>query len=136
MQTFLPYPDFETSLRVLDSRRLGKQRLEALQLLHAISAKGSGWSRHPAATMWRGYANALKHYHNLAIDEWVRRGYRNCMSKKRIRGRIVYPSWLGDEAFHASHRSNLLRKDRRHYGVFGWTEPDDLPYVWPGRPKD
>jgi hypothetical protein len=40
---------------------------------------------------------------------------------------------LGDEAFHASHRSNLLRKDRDYYGAFGWTEPDDLPYVWPGQ---
>jgi len=39
MQTFLPYPDFAQSLRVLDSRRLGKQRLEAMQLLRAIS----GW---------------------------------------------------------------------------------------------
>jgi len=68
MQTFLPYPDFAQSLRVLDSRRLGKQRLEAMQLLRAISADGSGWSRHPAAAMWRGYTNALKQYHNLAMD--------------------------------------------------------------------
>lgn len=132
MQTFLPYPDFASSLRVLDPRRLGKQRLEALQLLRAISGQGSGWSRHPAATMWRGYDNALKQYHNLAIDEWVRRGYRNNMPKKRIQGPVVYPPWLGDEAFHASHRSNLLRKDRAYYSAFGWTEPDDLPYVWPG----
>jgi hypothetical protein len=42
-----------------------------------------------------------------------------------------YPPWLGDEAFHASHRSNLLRKNPEWYGQFGWTEPDDLPYVWP-----
>lgn len=133
MQTFLPHPDFVESLRILDSRRLGKQRVEALQLLRALSANGSGWSHHPAAIMWRGYVNALKHYHNIAIDEWVRRGYRNNMPKKPIRGRIVYPSWLGDDAFHASHRSNLLRKDRAYYGAFGWSESDDLPYVWPGR---
>jgi hypothetical protein len=43
------------------------------------------------------------------------------------------PSWLGDDAVHASHRSNLLRKDLRHYSRFGWTEPDDLEYVWPVR---
>ncbi|HQM44945.1 MAG TPA: MSMEG_6728 family protein [Smithellaceae bacterium] len=132
MQTFLPYPDFEASLRVLDYRRLGKQRLEALQLIRAISGETVGWSRHPAAVMWRGYLNALKQYHNIAIEEWIRRGYRNNMPKKRIRGKIVYPPWLGNEAFHASHRSNLLRKDREHYGAFGWTEPDNLPYLWPG----
>ena len=32
---------------------------------------------------------------------------------------------------HASHRSNLLRKEPAHYTQFGWTEPPDLPYVWP-----
>jgi hypothetical protein len=34
---------------------------------------------------------------------------------------------------HDSHRSNLLRKDPQWYGQFGWTVPDDLPYVWPVR---
>lgn len=33
MQTFLPYPDFELSVRALDNRRLGKQRVEAKQIL-------------------------------------------------------------------------------------------------------
>jgi hypothetical protein len=133
MQTFLPYADFALSLKILDSRRLGKQRVEAFQLLRALSGKGSGWSRHPAAIMWRGCVNALKQYHNIAIDEWVRRGYRNNMKKIRIHGKIVYPVWLGDDAFHAAHRSNLLRKNRDYYGAFGWTEPEDLPYVWPRR---
>lgn len=32
---------------------------------------------------------------------------------------------------HASHRSNLLRKEPEHYTQFGWTEPPDLAYVWP-----
>jgi hypothetical protein len=41
------------------------------------------------------------------------------------------PPWWGDPAFHASHRSNLLRKDPVWYGQFGWAEPPDLPYVWP-----
>ena len=41
------------------------------------------------------------------------------------------PRWLGLDAFHASHRSNLLRKDRSHYSQFNWTEHDDLPYHWP-----
>jgi len=41
------------------------------------------------------------------------------------------PLWLGNEELHASHRSNLLRKAPLWYGQFGWTEPDDLPYIWP-----
>jgi len=42
-----------------------------------------------------------------------------------------YPVWLYDEEFHASHRSNLLRKDPEYYGRFGWQELPDLPYLWP-----
>lgn len=38
MQTFLPYEDFNQSTAVLDRQRLGKQRVEALQLLKAIGA--------------------------------------------------------------------------------------------------
>ena len=44
--------------------------------------------------------------------------------------KIIYPHWLGYEPFHASHRSNLLRKDAEYYSQFGWTEPDNLPYIW------
>lgn len=36
MQTFLPYPSFELSARVLDDKRLGKQRVECLQILKAL----------------------------------------------------------------------------------------------------
>lgn len=36
MQTFLPYPNFNESAQVLDRQRLGKQRVEVLQILQAI----------------------------------------------------------------------------------------------------
>ncbi len=39
MQTFLPYPDFKESFRALDSKRLGKQRVEAFQILNAIMGR-------------------------------------------------------------------------------------------------
>jgi len=129
MQTFLPYPDFEKSLRALDYRRLGKQRVEAYQILRAIRM-GGGWRNHPATNMWRGHVNALKLYHNLCIAEWVRRGYRNRMNKMKITGPVSYPPWFGREDFHAAHRSNLLRKDPEFYGRYGWSEPPDLPYLW------
>ena len=129
MQTFLPYPDFQKSLQALDYRRLGKQRVEAYQIIRAIKY-GGGWQNHPVVTMWRGHINALKLYHNLCIDEWVRRGYRNNMQKIAIRGKIAYPKWFGRNCFHAAHRSNLLRKDPVYYGKLGWRESSDLPYLW------
>lgn len=134
MQTFLPHPDFRESLAALDYRRLGKQRVEAMQLIRALTGVSAGWRNHPAAVMWEGHLDALKLYHDLSIDEWVRRGYRNTMVKYNVEGEPSMPPWVGDADFHASHRSNLLRKDPAHYGQFGWAEPDNLPYIWPGSP--
>ena len=37
MQTFLPYKSFVKSLNCLDNKRLGKQRVEAMQILNAIT---------------------------------------------------------------------------------------------------
>jgi hypothetical protein len=130
MQTFLPYPDFNKSLECLDYRRLCKQRLEAKQILNALNGKSTGWVNHPATKMWKGYKDALSLYYDLSIDEWVRRGYRNTMQKTNITTN-KFPQWFGMEVFHAAHRSNLLRKDAAYYGQFGWTEPHDLPYIWP-----
>jgi hypothetical protein len=129
MQTFLPYPDFKKSLKTLDYRRLGKQRVEAYQIVRAIKF-GGGYRNHPAVKMWRGHINALKLYYNLSIDEWVSRGYKNRMEKMPIHGRTVFPKWFGNEKFHAAHCSNLLRKDHSYYGQFGWQEKRDLPYLW------
>ena len=39
MQTFLPYKSFEQSAQVLDWRRLGKQRVEGMQIINAITGK-------------------------------------------------------------------------------------------------
>lgn len=132
MQTFLPYPDFNQTMGVLDWKRLGKQRVECKQILNALNGTG-GWSRHPAVLMWRGHALALQYYMDCAIREWVRRGYRNTMPLWGTRkpAKRYMPDWLGDPVFHASHRSNLLRKDPTHYGQFGWVEAPDLEYVWP-----
>lgn len=133
MQTFLPYAEFEKTMEVLDSRRLGKQRVEAFQILNIIlnRTKTNGWKNHPAVKMWKKHPNALKVYLNKAIKEWIRRGYKNTMKFERVHGKVVIPNWVGKKKFHASHRSNLLRKDKNHYSKFGWGESDDLDYVWP-----
>jgi hypothetical protein len=131
MQTFLPYPDFQRSAQVLDYRRLGKQRVEAMQILKVLSGQSKGWVNHPAVRMWRGHETALQAYYNAVVEEWVRRGYNNNMPLEAVsQCGYMYPPWLNDE-FCASHRSNLLRKDPEFYGEFGWSEPNDLPYMWP-----
>ena len=132
MQTFLPYKSFNESFKVLDYRRLGKQRVEAMLILNVLLGrrKTKGWVNHPATKMWKGYENALKQYHNECIEHWVARGYNNNMEKEVIEGDIVYPHWLGDDKFHSSHRANLLRKDKEFYSTYMWTEDCTDPYCW------
>ena len=106
MQTFLPYPQFEKSLQCLDYRRLGKQRVEAFQILKALEVPGYGWRNHPAVLMWKGYKNALILYMNTAIEVWKQKGYNNNMLMKQIDGEVAYPHWFGMKIF--MHRIDLI----------------------------
>ena len=131
MQTFLPYPDFAKSASVLDYRRLGKQRVEAFQILKTLETGRKGWANHPAVKMWYGYNRALGLYMNAMIQEWIKRGYKNTMWFAEVLVKPPMPPWLGNEHLHASHRSNLLRKDPDWYAQFNWPESATLAYVWP-----
>lgn len=139
MQTFLPYADFDKTAMCLDRMRLGKQRVECLQILNAITDPSYGWQNHPAVKMWRGYEESLFQYMTAICNEWTKRGYKDtCLLKftqvfvEIVECTPVKPSWLGREDFHRSHRSNLLRKNPGFYAeVFEQGLPDDLPYVWP-----
>lgn len=136
MQTFLPYQSFVESAKVLDMRRLGKQRVEGYQILRTLGGASSGWKNHPAVKMWAGYEKALAFYTLTMCEEWVRRGFMDTVASK-VHGMILvdditdFPKWLGDERLHKSHQSNLLRKDPAHYGKMGWLCPINLPYFWP-----
>jgi len=131
MQTFLPVPSFEKTAQILDWRRLGKQRVEGMQILNAIGNPDNGWRNHPAVKMWIGYEDALKAYVNAIISEWTGRGYNNNMSRYNVPEKYSLPPWFGSEAFHLSHRSNLVRKNPEHYRQYWPDVPSDLPYVWP-----
>ena len=135
MQTFLPYASFKKSAQVLDYRRLGKQRVEGMQILNILLnvTNKQGWKNHPAVLMWKGYENALKLYVNICIHEWVVRGYNNNMGLYKVEKPVIYPPWFKCVKFHSAHRSNLLRKDLTYYNQFKWIEPIDLPYYWPNK---
>ncbi|MFD3503566.1 MSMEG_6728 family protein [Streptomyces sp. NPDC058678] len=150
MQTFLPYPDFRASALVLDRRRLGKQRVEALQVLRGLIVPGYGWRRHPAVRMWAGYEEALVRYGLEVCKVWCDQGHQDSCAatlvadlaafrpdgaptrdQPRLAAAGELPPWLGDDAFHRSHRSALVRKDSAAYAPLFPDVPDDLPYVWP-----
>jgi hypothetical protein len=150
VQTFLPYPDFAESAAVLDTKRLGKQRVETLQIIRALTRPTYGWKHHPAVLMWDGHEEALGAYGQAVVAAWVGRGFADTCAAtmredlglagvRRIRTQAQLakarrlPPWLGDEAFHRSHRAALLRKDPEHYGPLFDDVPDDLEMVWPVR---
>lgn len=149
MQTFLPCRDFTDSARVLDKRRLGKQRVETIQVLRALTVAGYGWRHHPAAAMWAGYEEALVRYGldvcavwceignadtcatTLVTDLAEATGLQSVRTEAELAAADELPPWLGDPEFHRSHQAALVRKDPQHYRRFFPDVPDDLPYVWP-----
>lgn len=161
MQTFLPYPDFSKSAQVLDNKRLGKQRVEAAQILDVLEqpleafvtlpltgtsywqpileaeknrytkVRPRAWSNHPAVLMWKGYEEALANYMRACVLEWEARGYKNNLNYHFWDGNISFPPWLGDDRLHSSHRAALLLKNHKHYKQFNWTEEPKMDYFWP-----
>jgi pyrimidine dimer DNA glycosylase len=148
MQTFLPYADFAASAAALDGRRLGKQRVEALQIIRALTRETYGWKHHPAVLMWSGYEAALASYGLAVCAEWVGRGRADTCAatmaldlsaaglpapkpQSGLSSETELPSWLGDERLHRSHQASLVRKDPSFYAPKFPDADPDLPYFWP-----
>lgn len=147
MQTFAPEGrDLHKGFETLDYKRLGKQRVEAWQILNVLRGVDNegnpkdhkGWVNHPATKMWEGRIGALAFYGMLCCKEWRKRGYNDTMLSRFTGVYLTYteygddptpPEFLDD--IKESHQSNLIRKLPEHYQPFWPTVPDDLPYVWP-----
>lgn len=150
MQTFLPLESFAATAAVLDQRRLGKQRVEVLQILRALTREDYGWRSHPAVLMWKGYEEALGSYGRAIVGAWTALGFADTTwdsiaaelaevgisevrSQDELRRRGALPPWLGDPLLHTSHQAALVRKDPEHYRSRFPEVPEDVPYHWPVR---
>jgi len=138
MQTFLPYRNFYESGKTLDIKRLGKQRVEVLQMLNKIRGvtKGKGWSNHPCTKMWSKTPNALVEYGIQICQAWRDRGYRDtCLEKIKVhynKSEPNYmPDWLGNDILHTSHKSKLIQKNYNFYKPIWPDTPENLEYFWP-----
>ena len=136
MQTFLPLPDFRESAKVLDYKRLGKQRVEAYQIMRVLHGETKGWRNHPAVLMWRDYLPALYEYGRIVCVEWRERGYTDNMYNRFPQEAVVLPRWLGDMRLHNSHQANLVRKYPEHYRIHFPTIDETLPYFWVANEKE
>jgi len=141
VNTFLPYPEYVKSAKDLDNKRLGKQRVEAYQILKVNLglSPGQGWKNHPAAIMWRGYEGSLCEYTIAICDEWIARGYKDSIKSQVLQIMETLPPesfekpwWLGIPELHESHQSNLRRKNPIFYT---YAIADDLSYKWPREDK-
>jgi hypothetical protein len=132
----------------LDPRRLGKQRVETIQVIRGLTVSGYGWRHHPAVKMWRGHEEALGRYGLTCAAVWVEGGRADTTaetiaadlaaagitairSQAELAAADALPGWLGDPGFHRAHQSALVRKDPDFHGPRFPGVPDDLPYVWP-----
>jgi len=138
MQTFLPFPEFYKSGAVLDQKRLGKQRVEVLQMLNKIRGvtQGRGWSNHPCTKMWSATPNALVEYGVQICMAWKDRGYKDtCLDKIKAHFNpsesLEMPVWLGNDKLHLSHKSMLIQKKPEFYSQLWPDVPVNLEYIWP-----
>lgn len=149
MQTFMAFSSYSKTATALDDARLGKQRLEAYQVLeHLLEIPGreNFYPNHPIMAMWRGYEYALCVYGMETCRVWHTRGKDDMFHRFARYGTMFnnqgfdfeHPPWYRDEDFMRSHRSNLYRKDPRYYRAFSPARgtPLNLPYLWPSVSED
>lgn len=149
MQTFVPFASYKKIAKCLDNKRLGKQRVEACQILSTLVGISDGWRTHPAVKMWAGHEGALATYTLVMCEEWINRGYQDTRrefiheiyASDWIKpGSTVFPVWWNDERVHDSHKARLLSKNYSHYlsTICNGDEEDAAElmstyddYVWP-----
>ncbi len=157
MQTFLPYPSYLESAKCLDRLRLGKQRIEAKEILlinlHLLNPQRYNlqflsnynmpkWRikrhiNHPCVLMWQSNLFELCIYGLSICQEWMNRGYKDnqhLVLHELLKETLEFPQeklwFIGNEDFHNSHKSNLLRKDFNFYSKYNWNVVITLPYLW------
>ncbi|CAO3593840.1 unnamed protein product [Absidia cylindrospora] len=147
VNNFLISQIFSDTAKILDNKRLGKQRVETFQIINILDKKikkGNkkkriGFVNHPAVKAWDGHSDALKLYCNAMLEEWERRGFKNNMAYYDVAdaAHVKLPAWVYNEKIHMSHKARLVQKDGSHYGplfpeVVG-TEYMRRGYIWPSK---
>lgn len=149
VNTFLVIADYAVNATFLDSRRLGKQRVEAMQIINAIEKGSGGWVNHPVSRAWANHVPSLKQYYNCILDEWLKRGYKNTMTYYTELGDVVHPPWVSEPRIQYAMMAQLIQKNSDYYSVASLTpliSPEllthfksfpleylDYGYIWPAK---
>lgn len=149
-------------LQYLDMKRLGKQRVEAAQIIAILEhydefgeLPNKGWANHKVTKMWMGHTKALKMYFNYAVTYWIERGYKNTYELyENVECEIIkctfdgkraifekeanentFPIWFSFPPFHYAHRAALYMKDPEFYRELLNEKIEPYVgkgYLWPG----
>lgn len=141
----------------LDYQRLGKQRVEARQIIDILEfydlngfIPDQGWIDHKVTKMWKGHTKALKCYFNEVVKYWIKLGYENnyelyenveceiirCKfdGKKAIfekeANENTFPISFSFPPFHFSHRAALYMKNPDYYSYL--IDENTKPYIRKG----
>lgn len=158
MITFHPLKSFAESADVLDwqysHNRLNNQINEAICITEYLLGIRTEWRHNKKILrMWDNFELHLVDYAFCCLYTWERkkgviaqsrREKLIILQEKAIRKAQVvnpgnnFPSWVGNEEFHSSHRAVLLGKNFEWYSQFGWSEKPAIrrsngswPYIWP-----
>ncbi len=153
MQTFLPYPSFSSSAKVIDKKRCWKQVVEAKQIIEVLCkyeeasnqysdkdeftrfVKTLPWVNHPAVKMWKGHVPWLMYYFDCFLEECIKTHKINTKLKpyNKPLGNSTPPWWYANGDFHRSHRARLVAKDKTFYlPMFPGDENfNNGKYFWP-----
>lgn len=127
------------TFNMLDSPRLGKQRVEVKQLL------AGQFPNHPASKMWREHEHALVAYGIICCKAWIKRGHADSLIGE-FRDRrtmllddgfpLVWPWWFGHPGMVRTHQTKLFYKGspkwvQQHAESAPRHRPMQLPYLWP-----
>lgn len=146
VNTFMPWPEFDWSMKALANEELEQQRIDTMRIMDSLLCGGGEYYDHPATLMWEGYERALLAYQQATCYEWSSvRGFSDeYWDKTRLMfldivvdpmaTPLVLPPWIGHTDLHISHQSNLLRVNEAHYRKFFPGIKDDHDYIWPSAP--
>lgn len=143
---YLPYPDFELSAKVFSSHDLRNQVIQVVDLMEVLHETDKAKKNFDIrlTQMWKGYELQLCVYGYTLLEELNSRNPPMPVNRVVINRlnwhfecandgdfKMEKPPWVGTEAIHRSHRSQLITINSQYYGLIFQTEPDDLPLAWP-----
>lgn len=146
MNTWLPYPDYLESARVLDPATLVDQPNQVLAILDVIHESDTSIYRgapDQVVNMWRDHEAQLCEY-GLTMVEQCLQGPSEFTNLARVKENLEWhldcatsgeysmdkPKWFGDLDFHDSHKAALLRTMPEFYRD-KFDVDRTLPLIWP-----